>query len=346
MLTGVAMIDVQNLTKVYGTRSALTDVTFDVRKGEVVGFLGPNGAGKTTTMRILTGFLPPTSGTATVGGFDVVEQSLDVRRRIGYLPESVPLYTEMTVWGYLNFMAELRGVKDREDHVDHVMDAVQITDRAEQLIGKLSRGYRQRVGLAQALVHDPEVLILDEPTVGLDPKQISEVRQMIKNLAGDRTIILSTHILPEVQQICTRVLIINKGKIVAEDTPERLTAALQGKERIHVQVRQPTADAEALLGKIESVSSVQAAGDGTFEIETALGADRREEIARMAVTRGWGLLELRPVRLSLEDIFLQLTTEDTEAAETGDEEQDDEDYEDDDELADDEADDDEEEEEK
>src|SRR5512142_3213658 len=225
------MIQVEGLTKDYGSRRAIDNLTFNAEKGEILGFLGPNGAGKTTTMRILTGFMPPSSGKATVAGFDVFEQSMETRRRIGYLPESVPLYTEMTVWSYLNFMAELRGVKDREDHVEDVMEAVQITDREDQLIGKLSRGYRQRVGIAQALVHNPEVLILDEPTVGLDPKQIIEVRDLIKNLAGNRTIILSTHILPEVQQICTRVLIINKGKIVAEDTPERLTAALQGKER-------------------------------------------------------------------------------------------------------------------
>ena len=304
------MIDVQNLTKSYGTRVALDDLSFDVQKGEILGFLGPNGAGKTTTMRILTGFMPATSGKATVAGFDVFEQSLEARKRIGYLPESVPLYPEMTVWSYLNFMAELRGVKDREDHVEDVMEAVQISDRENQLIGKLSRGYRQRVGIAQALVHDPDVLILDEPTVGLDPKQIIEVRDLIKSLGGDRTVVLSTHILPEVQQICSRVLIINKGHIVAEDTPEHLTASLQGTERIHLQVRTPAADAEALLAKVDKVLTVKANADGEFDIECALGADRREEIARLVVNKGWGLLELRPVRLSLEDIFLQLTTED------------------------------------
>jgi ABC-2 type transport system ATP-binding protein len=304
------MIEVKNLSKNFGPRVALDDLSFDVQNGEILGFLGPNGAGKTTTMRILTGFMPPTSGKATVAGFDVFEQSLEARKRIGYLPESVPLYPEMTVWSYLNFMAELRGVPDREDHVEDVMEAVQITDRENQLIGKLSRGYRQRVGIAQALVHDPEVLILDEPTVGLDPKQIIEVRDMIKSLAGQRTVILSTHILPEVQQICSRVLIINKGHIVAEDTPEHLTASLQGSERIHLQLRQPAPDAAALMGQVDKVLTVQSNDDGQFEIECALGADRREEIARLAVNKGWGLLELRPVRLSLEDIFLQLTTED------------------------------------
>ncbi|MBI1800337.1 MAG: ABC transporter ATP-binding protein [Chloroflexi bacterium] len=306
------MIEVHNLTKAYGPRTAIADVSFDVQKGEILGFLGPNGAGKTTTMRILTGFMPPTAGTATVAGYDVFEQSLEVRKRIGYMPESVPLYPEMSVWDYLNFMAELRHLTDREDHVEHVMDAVQITDRADQLIGKLSKGFRQRVGLAQALVHDPEVLILDEPTVGLDPKQIIEVRELIKGLAGERTVILSTHILPEVQQICSRVLIINKGHIVAEDTPERLTAALQGTERVHLQLRSPTEQTAELLGRIENVLNVRPLDGGHFEVECALGMDRREEIARLAVNRDWGLLELRPVRLSLEDIFLQLTTEDSD----------------------------------
>jgi len=306
------MIQVQNLTKAFGPRVAISDVTFDVQKGEILGFLGPNGAGKTTTMRILTGYMPPTSGTATVAGYDVFEQSLDARKHIGYLPENVPLYPEMSVWSYLSFMAELRGVKDRNDHIEHVMEAVQITDRADQLIGKLSKGYRQRVGLAQALVHDPDVLVLDEPTVGLDPKQIIEVRDLIKGLAGERTVILSTHILPEVNQICSRVLIINRGKIVAEDTPEHLISSLQGKERVHLQVRNPSDSAEQMLAKIESVQNVQRLDGGVFEVECALGADRREEIARLIVNQGWGLLELRPVRLSLEDIFLQLTTTDTE----------------------------------
>jgi len=335
------MIEVQHLTKRYGPVTAVDNISFRVETGEILGFLGPNGAGKTTTMRILTGFMPATSGTATVAGFDVFEQSMETRRRIGYLPESVPLYLDMTVWSYLNFMAELRGVKDREDHVEDVMEAVQITDRENQLIGKLSRGYRQRVGIAQALVHNPEVLILDEPTVGLDPKQIIEVRDLIKSLAGERTVILSTHILPEVQQICSRVLIINKGHIVAEDTPERLTTALQGTERVHLQLRQPAADAADQIGKIDRVLSVKSVGGGEFEIECALGADRREEIARMAVNNSWGLLELRPVRLSLEDIFLQLTTEDS--AESEDEEEDE--LGDDAEEMDDEADEDDEEEE-
>jgi ABC-2 type transport system ATP-binding protein len=311
--TGVAMIEVKNLTKSYGPRTAISDVTFTVQKGEILGFLGPNGAGKTTTMRIITGFMPASSGAAKVAGYDVFEQSLEARKRIGYLPESAPLYNDMTVWGYLNFMGELRGLKkDRGDHVKHVMEAVQITDRADQLIGHLSKGYRQRVGLAQALVHDPEVLVLDEPTVGLDPKQIIEVRELIKGLSGQRTVILSTHILPEVQTICSRVLIINKGRIVAEDTTEHLTASLQGKERVHIQLRNPQANTAELLGKLKDVVGVRALTDGQFEIDAVMGADRREEIARLAVNENWGLLELRPIRMSLEDIFLQLTTTDEE----------------------------------
>ena len=216
------MIDVQHVTKDYATHRAVADVTFKVDKGEVLGFLGPNGAGKTTTMRIITGYMPPTSGTVTVADFDVFKHSVEARRRIGYLPESVPLYPEMSVRGYLDFMAKLKGVprKERKAQVEHVMQATRTDDRADQLIGKLSRGYRQRVGLAQALLGTPDVLILDEPTVGLDPRQITEVRQLIKGFGREHTVILSTHILPEVSMICSRVLIVNGGQVVAEETPE------------------------------------------------------------------------------------------------------------------------------
>jgi ABC-2 type transport system ATP-binding protein len=305
-----ATIDVQNLTKDYGAFLALRDVSFDVQHGEVLGFLGPNGAGKTTTMRILTGYMPPTSGTARVAGYDVFEDSLQVRKRIGYLPETVPLYPEMTVWDYLDFRARLYGVAERDQAVERVMEMVNIADRADQRIGKLSKGYRQRVGIAQALVHNPEVLILDEPTIGLDPKQIIEVRNLIKSLGGERTVLLSTHILPEVSQTCSRVLIINEGKIVAEDTPERLSARVRGAEHIHLQVAKPAPDIPPELEKIRGVLSVRArdANEGIYEIETNLGADRRADIAAMAVQRGWGLLELRPVSLSLEEVFLKLTT--------------------------------------
>ena len=303
------MIQVEHLTKTYGDLVAIQDVSFQVQRGEVLGFLGPNGAGKTTTMRILTGFLPPTSGRVTVAGFDVFEESLEARRRIGYLPETVPLYPEMTVARYLDFVAALRDVPNRQDAVEQVMHQVGLIDRADTIIGKLSKGYRQRVGLAQALVHDPEVIILDEPTIGLDPKQIIEVRELIRNLGGDHTVILSTHILPEVSQVCSRVLIINEGQIVAEDTPERLTARLKGGERVFIHLANGTSEAEAVLGAIEGVQEVTRMGDGQYEVTCALGQDLRPVLARTLIEHGWDLLELRPVAMSLEEIFLKLTTE-------------------------------------
>jgi ABC-2 type transport system ATP-binding protein len=303
------MIEVEHLTKTYGNFTAIEDVSFNVEKGEILGFLGPNGAGKTTTMRILTAYLPPNAGTARVAGYDVFTDSLEVRRHIGYMPETLPLYPEMTVRGYLNFVAALRGVADRASAVGEAMDITAITDRADDPIGKLSKGLKQRVGLAQALVHHPEVLILDEPTLGLDPKQIIEVRELIRTLGGERTTILSTHILPEASQVCGRVLIINKGHIVAEDTPARLTARLKGAERLFLEVAKPAPDAVDVLRGIPGVNAVQPRGEGAYEVEYTLGADRRPEIAAAAVQRGWGLLEMRPLDLSLEEIFLQLTTE-------------------------------------
>lgn len=309
---GTAMIETQNLGKMYGPYEALRDVTFDVQKGEILGFLGPNGAGKTTTMRILTGYMPPSSGTARVAGFDVFHDSIEVRKRIGYLPESVPLYPEMSVWDYLDFAARLRHVSNRDDAIERVMEMTNIGDKADVLIGKLSKGQRQRVGIAQALIHDPEVLILDEPTIGLDPKQIIEIRHLIKSLAGDHTVLLSTHILPEVSQTCSRVLIINQGKIVAEDTPERLASRVRGAEHIHLQVAHAAPEIPTELEKIQGVLGVQAKAGGVYEIETNPGTDRRTDIAAMAVQRGWGVLELRPVSLTLEDIFLKLTTTEEE----------------------------------
>jgi len=303
------MIEVEHLTKYYGDVPAIQDVTFQVDRGEVLGFLGPNAAGKTTTMRILTGFLPPSSGTARVAGYDVFRDSIEVRKRIGYLPETVPLYPEMTVYGYLDFVARLRRMENREHRIWEVMERLALDDHADELIGKLSKGYRQRVGVAQALIHDPEILILDEPTIGLDPKQIIEVRELIRELGKDHTIILSTHILPEVSQTCQRVIIINQGRIVAVDTPERLTARLKGAERIFVQLARPDENVVPKLSAIEGITSVEAREGGAFEIESALGVDRRAEIAEVAVKHGWGLLELRPMGMSLEDIFLQLTTE-------------------------------------
>ncbi len=309
---GTAMIETHNLGKMYGPYEALRDVTFDVQKGEVLGFLGPNGAGKTTTMRILTGYMPPSSGTARVAGFDVFHDSIEVRQRIGYLPESVPLYPEMSVWDYLDFAARLRHVSNRDDAIERVMEMTNIGDKADVLIGKLSKGQRQRVGIAQALIHDPKVLILDEPTIGLDPKQIIEIRHLIKSLAGDHTVLLSTHILPEVSQTCSRVLIINQGKIVAEDTPERLASRVRGAEHIHLQVAHAAPEIPTELEKIQGVLGVQAKEGGVYEIETNPGTDRRTDIAAMAVQRGWGVLELRPVSLTLEDIFLKLTTTEEE----------------------------------
>lgn len=303
------MIETRNLTKYYGPLAAVQGLNFVVQKGEVVGFLGPNGAGKTTTMRMLTGYLPPTSGRATIAGYDTVEQSLEARRRIGYLPESVPLYPEMSIRGYLNFMARLRGVQERRAAVQRAMEMVSIADRADMLIGKLSKGYRQRVGLAQALLHNPEVLILDEPTIGLDPRQIIEVRQLIKDLAGQHTVLLSTHILPEVEQICTRVLIINKGQIVAEDAPGALSARLRQAECIRVQVAGGNGQLAPALQAIPNVQSVVQSGPGRYEIRAAPGQDVRAQIAATIVNNGWGLLELYTEKMSLEDIFLQLTRE-------------------------------------
>jgi ABC-2 type transport system ATP-binding protein len=304
------MIQAENLTKYYGNYPAIENVNFSVQEGEIMGFLGPNGAGKTTTMRILTGYMPPTRGTATVAGYDVFEDSLEVRRRIGYLPETVALYDEMSVRSYLTFMAELRGVRRPKARVDEVMGIVHIDDEADTLLGHLSKGYRQRAGLGQALVHDPEILILDEPTMGLDPRQIREVRELIKGLAGDHTVILSTHILSEASQTCERVLIISEGEIIAEDTPEGLTQRLEGNERIYLQVASPTVALVERLGRLDGVLAVEADDAEAFELACAPGADCRAEIAAIVVNEGAGLLEMRPLVMGLEDIFLELTRRD------------------------------------
>ncbi len=303
------MIEVDHLTKYYGDLAAIKDVSFSVRQGEILGFLGPNAAGKTTTMRILSGFLPPSSGTARIGGCDVADDSLTVRQRIGYLPETVPLYPEMSVRGYLEYMAALRGMGKPQAATERVIAACNLGDQRDTLIGKLSKGYRQRVGLAQALVHDPQVLILDEPTIGLDPRQIIEVRNLIKGLGGSHTVILSTHILPEASQVCERVMIINKGHIVAEDTPARLTARLRGAGQLYVQVARPERDTAESLGTVAGVLAVTKKEPGCYEVDSALDADPRPQIAELVVAKGWGLLELRPIGMSLEEIFLTLTTE-------------------------------------
>ena len=314
------MIQVEHLSKSYGTRQALNDVTFSVAKGEVLGFLGPNAAGKTTTMRILTGYLPATGGRATVAGFDVTRQSLEARRHIGYLPETVPLYPEMSVRGYLDFMAKIKALpgNTRKRDLDRVMEMVGVEQRSSDLIGKLSRGYRQRVGLAQAILGGPDVLILDEPTVGLDPRQIIEIRNLIKGLGGEHTVMLSTHILPEVSATCSRVIIINEGRVVAEDTPDNLTRRLLGGDNLQLEVRGPRPDVLARLRRLPQVVTVEAAADGqdgvsVYTLACESGADIREQVAASVVGAGWGLLELRVMRLSLEEIFLQVTT--TEEAE-------------------------------
>jgi ABC-2 type transport system ATP-binding protein len=314
------LIEVQNLTKAFGGITAVDHISFTVNKGEILGFLGPNGAGKTTTMRILTGYLPATGGTARVAGFDVFENSMEVRKRIGYLPEAPPLYTDMTVGDYLDFVARIKDVpaEKRSARVDDALQKTNITDKKNELVKRLSRGYKQRVGLAQALVHDPEVIILDEPTVGLDPKQIIEVRHLIKGLAGSHTIILSTHILPEVSMTCDRVVIINHGKIAAVDTPHNLTTQLKGGERVRLEVaaaEKPLRDLLATIAglKVAGVEPVGGSERLVVTVEAAPGTDIRSQVAAKVVGAGFGLYELRGASLSLEDIFLKLTTEDPAA---------------------------------
>jgi ABC-2 type transport system ATP-binding protein len=316
------VIEVQHLTKRYGRLTAVEDVSFRVERGEILGFLGPNGAGKTTTMRILTGYMPATEGKALVAGFDVFDQPIEAKRRTGYLPETPPLYPDMSVAEYLAFVAKIKGVPsaDRKTRIRAVMERTRVDDVSGRLCSRLSKGYRQRVGLAQALIHNPDVLILDEPTAGLDPKQIIETRQLVKELAGDHTIILSTHILPEVSQTCDRVVIINKGRVVAVDTPDNLTARLRGSETLYVQIDAAGADPGSSLARLDGVTRVVESDrrDGVvgYEVESDRGRDVRRDLARAVVSSGWGLLELRPMRLSLEQIFLSLTTEESPASET------------------------------
>jgi len=311
----VIVIEVQHLTKRYGRVTAVDDVSFRVERGEILGFLGPNGAGKTTTMRILTGYMPATEGRAMVAGYDIFDKPIAAKRRIGYLPETPPLYPDMTVREYVDFVARIKGVasKERKERVDTVLKRTHVADMADRHCAKLSKGYRQRVGLAQALIHNPDVLILDEPTAGLDPKQIIETRDLIRSLGGDHTIILSTHILPEVSQTCQRVVIINNGRVVAVDTPDNLTARLKGAETMYVQVDAEGAEVVPVLaaipGVLRAIPSEQRGVIGGFEVESDRGTDIRRDLARTIVSRGWGLLELRPMRMSLEEVFLQVTTE-------------------------------------
>jgi gliding motility-associated transport system ATP-binding protein len=316
------VIEVQHLTKRFGRLTAVEDVSFRAERGEILGFLGPNGAGKTTTMRILTGYMPATDGRAIVAGFDVFDQPVEAKRRTGYLPETPPLYPDMIVSDYLAFVAKIKGVpsNERRSRIQAVMERTRITDVRGRHCGKLSKGYKQRVGLAQALIHNPDVLILDEPTAGLDPKQIIETRMLIKELAGDHTVVLSTHILPEVAQTCHRVVIINKGHIAAVDTPQNLMSRLGGKQSMYVLVEGGGPAAGGAFVHVPGVTQVAQVDqrDGNvfaFEVECEKGADVRRDLARTVVTSGWGLLELRPMRLSLEEVFLTLTTEEEESTE-------------------------------
>jgi ABC-2 type transport system ATP-binding protein len=322
------MITVKELSKRYARTVAVDQISFEVAKGQIVGFLGPNGAGKTTTMRMLTCFLPPSAGTASVAGFDVLEQPLEVKKRIGYLPETPPIYPEMETADYLRFVGRLKGLSgaDLEKRIDYVCDRCAVADVRNKLLGKLSKGYRQRVGLAQAIIHNPDVLILDEPTAGLDPKQINETRDLIKGLAGDHTIILSTHILPEVEQTCEQVIIINKGKLVATDSVRNLRARARGAESVLLEIggRDGNLEAPIVQHKLEQISGVsrvlckqQVDGRALFEVESEKGRLVRGDLARAVVQYGWDLNELRPAAMSLEEIFLQLTGTESGEAEKG-----------------------------
>lgn len=310
------MIEVESLTKRYGRATAVDGVSFRVEKGEILGFLGPNGAGKTTTMRILTCYLPATGGTARVGGFDVFDEPMEVRRRVGYLPETPPLYPDMSVRDYLDFCAKIKGVApgDRRAKVRDAIEKCRVGDVQETLIGKLSKGYRQRVGLAQAILHNPDVLILDEPTAGLDPKQIIETRDLIRSLGGDHTVILSTHILPEVSVTCGRVVIINKGRVVAEDSPDNLTRRMKGQGTLRLEV---SGQEEGVLQTLEAVPGVLTvrthgshAGALLFDVQSEAGRDVRSDLSKAVVQGGHDLLGLQQVGMSLEEIFLELTTTD------------------------------------
>ena len=307
------MIEVKELTRYYGETRAIHNVSFDVQKGEVLGLLGPNAAGKTTTMKILTCYMPPTSGSATVGGFDIWDQPMEIKQRIGYLPENPPLYNDLRVTEYLDFVSKVKGVPSdkRQSAIDTSIEKAALQSVKKQVIGSLSKGFRQRVGLAQALLNDPEILILDEPTVGLDPRQIIEIRELIKNLGGDHTIILSTHILPEVEMTCGRVVIINEGEVVAEDTPGNLTRRLKGSERTVLEVEGDEKTTGSVLQGFSEVTKVdkkKLATDNRFKYTLETSSDIRRDLAKALVDKGLGLYELRSEAYSLEEIFLHLTT--------------------------------------
>ncbi|MBT5549393.1 MAG: ATP-binding cassette domain-containing protein [Nitrospina sp.] len=305
------MIEVENLTKHYGPRRAINNLTFQIAQGEVVGFLGPNGAGKSTTMNILSCILPASSGTARIQGYDTFENSLEIRKIIGYLPETPPLYPDMSVRDYLIFAAQVRGVITRESRsaVEKVIEKCSLKDVSHRIIGRLSKGYQQRVGLAQAMVHDPDILILDEPTIGLDPIQIIEIRKLIQELAASHTIILSSHILPEITQICQRVIIINEGEIVAVDSLQGLTASMRKSERLSLTFRNGGSEVEEKLTSINQVLAVAAGKENQFMVECELNSNLQDEFARLALENQWGLVEIKPISMTLEDVFLKLTIE-------------------------------------
>ena len=310
------MIELKNITKYYGDFPAVTNISFKIEKGEIVGLLGPNGAGKSTTMKMITGFMPPSSGELSVGGNDIVTQSIEARRRIGYLPETVPLYTDMTVYSYIEYMGLLRGLnkKNIKSKVDNVIEICKLEDYRHSLISKLSKGFRQRVGISQAIIHDPEVLVLDEPTIGIDPNQVVETRQLIKNLSGEHTLILSSHILPEVSSICERVLIIHEGEIAASDTIENLSSLMSGKNKIEADIIGSPQSIVTELEKINDIKSIEfsinksSSEFSTFTIESEINIDIRSEISKIIINNGWGLIRLQSMEMSLEDIFLQITT--------------------------------------
>jgi len=308
------MIRVKNVTKRYGNIVAIDDISFQVDKGDILGFLGPNGAGKTTTMRIITGYMPPTDGEVYLDDCDLMENPLEAKKQIGYLPENLPLYTDLTVESYLDFVADIKNVsgRDKKNRKESVMERCGILDVRNRIIGHLSKGYRQRVGIAQALINDPTILVLDEPTIGLDPKQITEIRELIKSLAGDRTVILSTHMLQEVNMICTRVVIINKGRIVLEESLDNLTRGFQGSNNLILKIRYKDGQVKEALMSLPYVSEASEQTLGEFVIRSQENRDIREELSRFVIENGWGLLEIRPLTQNLEDIFLRVITKEGE----------------------------------
>lgn len=307
------MIKIENVTKMYGPKVAVRNVSFEVNKGEILGFLGPNGAGKTTTMRVITGYFPPTDGNAYIAGFSVTDKPLEVKKRIGYVPETPSMYGDMRVTDYIKYVGAIKGVARAElnGNVERVIDRCALKEVYRKRVGELSKGFKQRVALAQALVNDPPVLILDEPTSGLDPKQIHEIRGLIKSMEGDRTIILSTHILPEVSMTCSKVAIINEGSIVAEDSTDNLGSDISETHQIEIMVDGPENEVVQMLTEIDGIGSVSRSG-GSYLLDTGKDRDMRAQVAKTVVERGFGLLELKSRSLSLEDVFLKLVTEEEE----------------------------------